>query len=44
MKADVLTIRIEPEVKKKLTDLAKKDKRSLSSFIAIELEKLTKKK
>jgi len=44
MKTDILTIRIDSEIKKKLSDLASKDKRSLSSFIAIELEKLTKKK
>ena len=44
MEKEIITLRIDPEVKKKLSVLASKDKRSLSSYISIELEKLTKKK
>jgi len=39
----ILTLRVEPELKNKLIELAKKDNRSLSNFIAIELEKITNK-
>ena len=35
-----LLTRVRPEVKTKLIDLAKSDKRSLSSFVAIALAEL----
>jgi predicted transcriptional regulator len=43
-KEDTLTIRIDPDLKKKLQKLAEKDHRKLSDYIHIILEKATEKK
>ncbi len=41
-KEETVTIRISAELKKKLKELAEKDKRKLSDFIHIVLENYTK--
>jgi predicted transcriptional regulator len=40
MKENVVTIRMEEELKKELQKLADKDQRNLSDFIRLHLEKL----
>ena len=43
-KDNQIVIRVEPELKKKLQELAKKDRRTLSDYIRIQLENLVEKK
>ena len=39
-KTELIPIRVEPKLKKELVRLAEKDRRNLSDFIRVELEKL----
>lgn len=41
-KVETIAIRVTPELKGKLKKLADKDRRSLSDFIHLELEKIVK--
>jgi predicted DNA-binding protein len=43
MKDEIINIRVEPEVKKKLQVLADKDSRTLSDYIRLQLKKLVEK-
>lgn len=44
MKTEMIPIRVDEDLKKKLKDLADKDHRSLSDYIRLQLEKLINKK
>lgn len=44
IKSEVIIIRVEPKLKQKLQALANEDRRSLSNYIHLQLEKLTEKK
>lgn len=44
MKTEMIPIRVDSDLKKKLKDMADKDRRTLSDFIRLQLEKLTDKK
>ena len=40
MRNETILIRVKPEVKQKLIDLANQEKRSLSNFLAIAIDEL----
>ena len=40
MKTEMIPIRVDENLKKKLKELAEKDRRSLSDFIRLQLEKI----
>ena len=40
MKEIVITVRIEPDMKKELEKLAQKDERKLSDYIRVQLKKI----
>lgn len=44
MKTETIPVRVEPKLKKELLKLAEQDRRNLSDFIRVELEKLVERK
>lgn len=44
MKTEIIPVRVEPKLKKELMKLAEIDRRNLSDYIRVELEKLVERK